>query len=40
MNLTMPTGHGDAIYLEHFGLSSNPFRLTPAIDCFFGGAER
>lgn len=28
------------VYLDHFGLNSNPFRLTPAIDCFYSGAER
>lgn len=31
---------GTPIYLEHFGLARPPFRLTPAIDCFFQGAER
>lgn len=31
---------GTPIYLEHFGLTRPPFRLTPAIDCFFQGAER
>ncbi len=28
------------VYLDHFGLDTNPFRLTPAIDCFYNGAER
>ncbi len=32
--------HQQPIYLEHFGLKSPPFRLTPAIDCFFDGGER
>ncbi len=32
--------HSQAVYLDHFGLRSNPFRLTPALDCFYGGAER
>ncbi len=35
-----PSKAGKAVYLEHFGLESNPFRLTPALDCFYLGAER
>lgn len=31
---------GDAIYLQHFGMNQQPFRLTPGIDCFYEGAER
>ncbi|MGB7182388.1 MAG: AAA family ATPase [Burkholderiaceae bacterium] len=31
---------GQAIYLDHFGLKRQPFRLTPGIDCFYEGAER
>ena len=38
---TLPTPvRGRPVYLEHFGLTHPPFRLTPAIDCFFQGAER
>ncbi len=29
-----------AIYLEHFGLSESPFRITPHTDFFFDGADR
>ncbi len=29
-----------ALYLEHFGLSEPPFRITPHTDFFFEGAER
>ena len=29
-----------ALYLEHFGLSEAPFRITPHTDFFFPGAER
>jgi len=29
-----------ALYLEHFGLNEPPFRITPATDFFFEGAER
>lgn len=29
-----------ALYLEHFGLSEPPFRITPHTDFFFDGAER
>jgi MSHA biogenesis protein MshM len=29
-----------ALYLEHFGLSESPFRITPHTDFFFEGAER
>jgi type II secretory pathway predicted ATPase ExeA len=29
-----------ALYLEHFGLSEPPFRITPHIDFFFDGADR
>jgi len=29
-----------ALYLEHFGLSEPPFRITPATDFFFEGADR
>ena len=29
-----------ALYLEHFGLSETPFRITPHTDFFFEGAER
>jgi type II secretory pathway predicted ATPase ExeA/septal ring-binding cell division protein DamX len=28
------------MYLEHFGLSEPPFRITPHTDFFFGGANR
>ncbi len=28
------------LYLQHFGLTEPPFRLTPDIACFFTGAER
>jgi MSHA biogenesis protein MshM len=28
------------MYLEHFGLSEAPFRITPHTDFFFGGANR
>ncbi|MGH1359859.1 MAG: ExeA family protein [Burkholderiaceae bacterium] len=28
------------VYLDHFGLNTSPFRLTPAIDCFYSGADR
>jgi len=28
------------LYLEHFGLTEPPFRITPATDFFFEGAER
>ena len=31
---------GEAIYLQHFGMKEQPFRLTPGIDCFYEGAER
>ncbi|MFK7964124.1 MAG: ExeA family protein [Burkholderiaceae bacterium] len=38
---TLPTPvRGRPVYLEHFSLTHPPFRLTPAIDCFFKGAER
>ncbi len=30
----------EPLYLQHFGLQTSPFRLTPAIDCFFDGGER
>ncbi|HUQ75332.1 MAG TPA: AAA family ATPase [Burkholderiales bacterium] len=29
-----------SLYLEHFGLSEPPFRITPHTDFFFDGAER
>ena len=29
-----------ALYLEHFGLSEAPFRITPHTDFFFDGADR
>jgi len=29
-----------ALYLEHFGLSETPFRITPHTDFFFDGADR
>ena len=29
-----------ALYLEHFGLTEPPFRITPHTDFFFDGAER
>ena len=29
-----------ALYLEHFGLSEPPFRITPHTDFFFDGADR
>ena len=29
-----------ALYLEHFGLSDTPFRITPHTDFFFDGADR
>ena len=29
-----------ALYLEHFGLTEPPFRITPHIDFFFDGADR
>lgn len=29
-----------ALYLEHFGLSESPFRITPHTDFFFDGADR
>lgn len=29
-----------ALYLEHFGLSETPFRITPHTDFFFEGADR
>src|SRR5262245_29467785 len=29
-----------ALYLEHFGLSEPPFRITPHTDFFFEGADR
>ena len=28
------------MYLEHFGLSEPPFRITPHTDFFFDGADR
>src|SRR3954467_5790467 len=29
-----------ALYLEHFGLTEPPFRITPHTDFFFDGADR
>ncbi|MEA3193848.1 MAG: biosis protein MshM, partial [Betaproteobacteria bacterium] len=29
-----------ALYLDHFGLSETPFRITPHTDFFFDGADR
>jgi type II secretory pathway predicted ATPase ExeA len=29
-----------SLYLQHFGLSETPFRITPYTDFFFGGARR
>jgi MSHA biogenesis protein MshM len=29
-----------ALYLEHFGLTEVPFRITPHTDFFFDGADR
>lgn len=32
--------YAQPVYLDHFGLQSSPFRLTPAVNCFYSGAER
>lgn len=35
-----PGRRGEPIYLQHFAMHGQPFRLTPGIDCFYEGAER
>ncbi len=40
MTTLPPTSHLNSIYLEHFGLSEAPFKITPHTEFFFAGANR